>query len=131
MKKLFLLIIISGVVYYFYNKNKSADNDLPEDEITQTDSEPKREEFVKEIKKQNTTLENVTPVTDPKKLEAYQNQWNNFQASALANTQPLEMNQSNNIIIQSAEQYSDEQLAEEAIKAVKENQEREETEQIP
>ena len=131
MKKLFLLIIISGVVYYFYNKNKSSDNDLPEDEIAQTDSEPKREELVKEIKKQNTTLENVTPVTDPKKLEAYQNQWNNFQASALANTQPLEMNQSNNLIIQSAEQYSDEQLAEEAIKTVKENQEREETEQIP
>ncbi len=131
MKKLFLLIIISGVVYYFYNKNKSADNDLPEDEIAQTDSEPKREELVKEIKKQNTTLENVTPVTDPKKLEAYQNQWNNFQASALANTQPLEMNQSNNVIIQSAEQYSDEQLAEEAIKTLKENQEREETEQIP
>lgn len=130
MKKLFLLIIISGVVYYFYNKNKSAENDLPEEEIAQTDSEPKREELVKEIKKQNTTLENVTPVTDPKKLEAYQNQWNEFQASALANTQPLEMNQSNNVIIQSAEQYSDEQLAEEAIKTVKENQEREETEQI-
>jgi hypothetical protein len=89
------------------------------------------DQVIKEKKKTSNILETVLPVKEPKKLEAFEKQWNDFQVRALANTQPLEMSQSHNVIIHNAEQYSDEQLAEEAKKSIKENQQREETEQIP
>ncbi len=123
-------MIFSGVFYFLYQKNKSSNIELIEDKVTQTDSEAKLQ-VIKETNKTINVLETVTPAKEPKKLEAFQKQWNDFQVRALANTQPLEMSQSHNVIIQNAEQYSDEQLAEEAKKSIKENQQREETEQIP
>ena len=123
-------MIFSGVFYFLYQKNKPANIKLIEDKVTQTDSEAILQ-AIKETKRTSNILETVSPLKEPKKLEAFQKQWNDFQVRALANTQPIEMSQSNNVIIHNAEQYSDEQLAEEAKKSIKENQQREETEQIP
>ncbi len=130
MKKFFLILTIIIIIFYFY-KNKSSqvedltDGNLSSEEIKQ------QVNIVKEIKKENKTLDNLEKVTDPKKLEAYQNQWSDYQSRALANSLPFESSQAGNILIQNTQNLSEEEMSEEAKKDFKEMQQREETEQFP